>query len=105
MPYHPLPDGLLAHDPRRLEKRFADNGTWESVKVTPASGTTACLGMLFAMYLDPGLRRVWLGALAQPLFAVINTVAMGLDTHSSRLCEPGPGGLFANLHVVGETPR
>ena len=73
--------------------------------MTPASGTTACLGMLFAMYLDLGFRRVRLGALARPLVAAINSAAMGIDTHSTRLREPGPGGLLANFHIVGETPR
>jgi hypothetical protein len=61
--------------------------------------------MLFAMYLDLGFRRVGMGALARPLVAVINTVAMGIDARSARLREPGPGGLFANFHIVGEAPR
>lgn len=105
MPYHPSPTDYWRWTHAGLEKLFADNGTWESVRVSPASGTTACLGMLFAMYLDLGFRRVRLGALARPLVAAINTVAMGIDTHSARLREPGPGGLFANFHIVGETPR
>ena len=105
MPYHPSPTDYWRWTHAGLEKLFADNGTWESVRVTPASGTTACLGMLFAMYLDLGFRRIHLGALARPLVAAINTVAMGIDTHSTRLREPGPGGLFANFHIVGETPR
>jgi hypothetical protein len=61
--------------------------------------------MLFAMYLDLGFRRVGVGFAARPLVAAINTVAMGIDGRSARLREPGPGGLFANFHVVAETPR
>ena len=91
---------------RRLDPPLdADAHTWESVRVTPASGTTACLGMLFAMYLDLGFRRVRLGAVARPLVAAINTVAMGIDRRSARLREPGHGELFANFHIVAEEPR
>jgi hypothetical protein len=61
--------------------------------------------MLVSMYLDLGFRRARLGFLAKPLVAAINTVAMAVDGHSSRLREPGPGGLFANFHVVAEVPR
>ena len=105
MPYHPSPTDYWRWTHAGLEKLFAENGTWASVRVTPASGTTACLGMLFAMYLDLGFRRVGLGAVARPLVAVINTVATGIDGRSARLREPGPGGLFANFHVVAEVAR
>ena len=77
-----------------------DNGDWESVRVTPASGTTACLGMLLSMYLDLTVRHVRLGAAARPLIAGINTLATAIDSRSARLREPGPGTLFANFHVV-----
>lgn len=105
MPYHPSPTDYWRWTHAGLEKLFVENGAWSSVRVTPASGTTACLGMLFAMYLDLGFRRVGLGAVARPIVAVINTVAMGIDSRSTRLREPGPGGLFANFHIVGEAPR
>jgi SAM-dependent methyltransferase len=105
MPYHPSPTDYWRWTHAGLEKLFAENGTWSSVRVTPASGTTACLGMLVSMYLDLGFRRVGLGFVAKPLVAAINTVAMGIDGRSSRLREPGPGGLFANFHIVGEVPR
>jgi SAM-dependent methyltransferase len=105
MPYHPSPTDYWRWTHAGLEKLFTENGTWSSVRVTPASGTTACLGMLVAMYLDLGLRRVGLGFVAKPLVAAINTVAMGIDDRSSRLREPGPGGLFANFHVVAEVAR
>jgi hypothetical protein len=47
--------------------------------VTPASGTTACLGMLVSIHLSLGFRRI-----GRP---------------------PGRGGLFASFHVVPETSR
>jgi SAM-dependent methyltransferase len=105
MPYHPSPTDYWRWTHAGLEKLFVDNGAWASVRVTPASGTTACLGMLIAMYLDLGFRRVGLGVAARPLVASINTIATGIDSRSARLREPGPGGLFANFHVVAETPR
>jgi SAM-dependent methyltransferase len=105
MPYHPSPTDYWRWTHAGLEKLFAENGTWASVRVTPASGTTACLGMLFAMYLDLGFRRVGLGFAAKPLVAAINTVATGIDGRSARLREPGPGGLFANFHIVAEVAR
>ena len=61
MPYHPSPTDYWRWTHAGLEKLFTENGTWASVRVMPASGTTACLGMLFAMYLDLGFRRVGLG--------------------------------------------
>lgn len=105
MPYHPSPTDYWRWTHAGLEKLFAENGRWSSVRVTPASGTTACLGMLVAMYLDLGFRRVGLGFAAKPLVTAINTVAMGVDQRSPRLREPGPGGLFANFHVVAEVAR
>ena len=73
--------------------------------MTPASGTTACLGMLFATYLDLGFRRVRLGAVARPHVAATSAVTTSSDTHSTRLREPGLGEVFANFHIVGERPR
>ncbi len=105
MPYHPSPTDYWRWTHAGLEKLFAENGPRASVTVTPASGTTACLGMLFAMYLDLGFRRIGLRGVVRPLIAVINTVATAIDGRSSRLREPGPGGLFANFHVVAEVAR
>ncbi len=105
MPYHPSPTDYWRWTHAGLEKLFAENGPRASVRVTPASGTTACLGMLFAMYLDLGFRRIGLRGVVRPLIAVINTVATAIDGRSARLREPGPGGLFANFHVVAEVAR
>lgn len=104
MPYHPSPTDYWRWTHAGLEKLFAENGTWSSVRVTPASGTTACLGMLVSMYLDLGFRRARLGFVAKPLVAAINTVATAIDDRSSRLREPGPGSLFANFHIVAQVP-
>ena len=105
MAYHPSPTDYWRWTHAGLEKLFAENGAWSSVRVTPASGTTACLGMIASIYIDLAFRRLRIGAVARPLVAGINTVAGAVDRHSSRLTDPGPGTLFANFHVVAETPR
>jgi SAM-dependent methyltransferase len=105
MAYHPSPSDYWRWTHAGLEKLFEDSDSWASVRVTPSSGTTACLGMLLAMYLDLALRRAHAGAVAKPIVAGINTVAGAVDSRSSRLSEPGAGALFANYHVVAEAPR
>lgn len=105
MAYHPSPTDYWRWTHAGLEKLFRDNGAWASVRVTPASGTTACLGMLLSMYFDLMFRRVGLGVFARPLVAAVNMVAGAIDGRSARLREPGPGTLFANFHVVAEVAR
>lgn len=105
MAYHPSPADYWRWTHAGLEKLFRDNGAWASVRVMPASGTTACLGMILSLYLDLAFRRLHVGALARPLVASINTAAGAVDGHWSRLREPGPGTLFANFHVLAEAPR
>jgi SAM-dependent methyltransferase len=105
MAYHPAPTDYWRWTHAGLEKLFAENGNWASVRVTPASGTTACLGMIASLYLDLVLRRLRLGAVGRPLIAAINTVAGAVDRRSPQLREPGPGTLFANFHVVARAPR
>ena len=105
MAYHPSPTDYWRWTHAGLEKLFGDNGDWASVKVTPASGTTACLGMLVSMYLDLMFRRAGLGVAARPLIGALNTVASAIDGRSVQLREPGPGTLFANFHVVAEVAR
>jgi SAM-dependent methyltransferase len=105
MAYHPSPTDYWRWTHAGLEKLFAEDGAWASVRVTPASGTTACLGMLLAMYLDLGFRRAGLGVLARPLVASINALAEAVDGGLTTLREPGPGTLFANFHVVAEVAR
>jgi SAM-dependent methyltransferase len=106
MPYHPSPTDYWRWTHAGLAKLFADNATWESVRVTPASGTTACVGMIVAMNLDLALRRLRAGRLSRPLVTTINRAAEAIDGRSRRLREPTqPGTLFANFHVVAEAPR
>jgi SAM-dependent methyltransferase len=105
MAYHPSPTDYWRWTHAGLEKLFAENAAWASVRVTPASGTTACLGMMVSVYLDLAFRRLRARGLARPLVAGINTLAGLVDSTSARLREPGPGTLFANFHVVAEAPR
>ena len=69
--------------------------------MTPASDTTAYLGMLLSMYLDLTFRHVRLGGAGRPLVADITAI----DSSSMRLRETGPGTLFANFHVVARVSR
>jgi len=106
MPYHPSPTDYWRWTHAGLEKLFADNGTWASVSVTPASGTTACLAMIISLNVSLALRRIRLGASARPFVAALNAIAERIDTRFSRLRTPTQAGtLFANFHVVAEVPR
>ena len=102
MTYHPSPNDYWRWTHAGLEKLFRENAEWASVRVTPASGTTACLGMIASLYLDLAARRTHVGVLAKPLVAAINTLSAAIDNRSARLREPGPGTLFANFHVIAE---
>ena len=104
MTYHPPPPTTgAARTP--AWRGPVNNGARASVRVIPASGTTACPGMLLAMYLDLAFRRVRLGPLGRLIVTAINVIAGAVDGLSSRLREPGSGMLFANYHVVAEVPR
>jgi SAM-dependent methyltransferase len=106
MPYHPSPTDYWRWTHAGLAKLLTENGTWASVRVTPGSGTTACLGMLVSINLDLFFRRAHAGWLARPLVTTINRVAEAVDSRSARLRDPAQGGtLFANFHVVAEVPR
>jgi SAM-dependent methyltransferase len=105
MPYHPSPTDYWRWTHTGLEKLFAENGSWASVRVTASSGTTACVAMLVSVYLDLAFRRLRIGALARPLVAALNSAAGAIDGHSPWLREPGPSTLSANFHVVAEVPR
>jgi SAM-dependent methyltransferase len=106
MSYHPSPTDYWRWTHAGLAKLFTDNGTWASVKVTPGSGTTACVGMIISMNLDLFFRRAHGGLIARPLVTAINRVAEAVDSRSARLREPAqPGTLFANFHVVADVPR
>ena len=100
--YHPSPADYWRWTHAGLEKVVAGNGHWASVRVSAASGTTACVAMLVNMYIDLAARRAHLGVLAKPFVAGLNTLAEAIDGRSARLREPGPGTLHANFHVVAE---
>jgi SAM-dependent methyltransferase len=100
--YHPNPDDFWRWTHAGLERLFRENGDWSAVTVTPASGTTACLGMLVAIYINLLAKRAHATALAAPLVASLNAVAAAVDRAVPRLREPGPGTLFANYHVIAE---
>jgi SAM-dependent methyltransferase len=102
MAYHPSPTDYWRWTHAGLEKLFADDADWASVRVVPASGTTACLGMIASLYLDLALRRAHVGAVAKPIVSALNGLAGIVDGRSPRLREPGPGTLFANFHVTAE---
>jgi SAM-dependent methyltransferase len=102
MPYHPSPTDYWRWTHAGLEKLFLENGTWASVSVTPASGTTACIAMIISINLSLTVRRFHLGALERPLIAGLNGLAEAIDSRSPRLRTPGPSTLFANFHVLAE---
>ena len=104
MAYHPSPNDYWRWTHTGLEKLFADNADWASVRVEAASGTTACLGMIASLYLSLAARRVHLGAVSGPVIAGINTVAEAIDNRSAKLREVGPGTLHANFHVTAQAP-
>jgi SAM-dependent methyltransferase len=103
--YHPCPTDYRRWTHAGLEKLFTESGAWESVRVTPASGTTACLGMIASISLDLAFNQLRARRLARPVIAAVNTVAGAIDRDSAPLREPGPGTLSANFHVVAGAPR
>jgi len=98
-PYHPNPEDFWRWTHTGLERLFRENGDWSSVRVSPASGTTACIAMLLAHYVDLACKGIGLRRLARPVVAALNAGAEAVDARSSRLREPVPGSLFANYHV------
>jgi SAM-dependent methyltransferase len=100
--YHPDPDDYWRWTHAGLERLFRENASWSAVTVTPASGTTACIGMLVATFIDLPAKRAHVRPLAMPLIAAVNLAARAIDGSSRRLREPGPGSIFANFHVVAE---
>ena len=100
--YHPAPDDLWRWTHAGLARLFEENADWSAVTVRPGSGTTACLGMLIATYIDLLARRAGVGRAAPPVISGVNAAARGLDRRARVLREPGPGTLFANYHVTAE---
>ena len=99
MVYHPAPNDLWRWTHAGLDRLFRDNGDWSSVTVIPGSGTTACVGMLVAHYLDLLCHRAHVRPLGRPLVALVNRAAEAVDRTTPLLREPMPGSIFANFHV------
>jgi SAM-dependent methyltransferase len=102
MVYHPTPVDFWRWTHTGLDRLFRENADWSSLSVRPASGTTACLGMLFAIYLDVLARRAHVARLGRAVVAGLNRGAGALDRRSASLREPRMGSLIANFHVVAE---
>jgi SAM-dependent methyltransferase len=100
--YHPAPVDLWRWTHAGLDRLFRENADWSSLSVRPSSGTTACLGMLVAIYADLLARRVHLAPLGRAVVAGLNRGAAAVDRRSTDLSEPRSGSLIANFHVVAE---
>ena len=100
--YHPAPVDLWRWTHAGLDRLFRENADWSSLSVRPSSGTTACLGMLVAIYADLLARRLHLAPLGRAVVAGLNRGAAAVDRRSSDLSEPRSGSLIANFHVVAE---
>jgi SAM-dependent methyltransferase len=100
--YHPSPEDNWRWTHTGLERLFRTSAEWSSLTVTPAGGTTACLGKLTATYVDLLARRFHVGFLGGLGVRAINRLAPAIDHHVVLLQEPRPGTLFVNYHVVAE---
>jgi 2-polyprenyl-3-methyl-5-hydroxy-6-metoxy-1,4-benzoquinol methylase len=100
--YHPSPVDYWRWTHTGLEKLFGTNGDWASVDVKPGAGTTACLGLLVATYIDllsMYAHAIWAGEIVN---RGVNALAAAIDKRSRALREPVPGSLTTNFHVVAE---
>jgi SAM-dependent methyltransferase len=100
--YHPSPHDLWRWTHAGLERLFAQNADWGALRVSPGSGTTACIGMLVATYLDLVAQRAHVRRLGYPVVAAINAVSEAIDNRVPTLREPVAGSLIANFHVTAE---
>jgi SAM-dependent methyltransferase len=100
--YHPSPHDLWRWTHAGLERLFAQNAEWGTLRVIAGAGTTACLGMLVATYLDLMFQRAHMRPAGYPLVAAINALAEAIDRRVPSLREPVPGSLIANFHITAE---
>ena len=98
--YHPSPTDLWRWTHAGLERLFRENGEWASLDVRPGAGTTACLGMLTAHYIELLAGRAHLRRAAGPLVSLVNGAAAAIDGRVASLRDPQPGTIFANYHVT-----
>jgi SAM-dependent methyltransferase len=100
--YHPSPFDLWRWTHAGLERLFTQHAAWSSVTVSPASGTTACLGMVIALYIDLLAKRLGARRPAGLLVAGVNRAAAAIDGRVAELRELRPGALIANYHVAAD---
>ena len=98
--YHPAPHDLWRWTHEGLERLFLTNGTWGSVSVRPAVGTTATLALLLATYVDIAARRAYARPLGGILIRGLHAAAAAIDSRSATLRGTEPGTLHANYHVT-----
>jgi SAM-dependent methyltransferase len=98
--YHPSPHDYWRWTHEGLAKLFAENADWESLRVVPAAGTAATIGMLLATFVEIGFRRAGTPRLSHAPVWALNRCGSALDQRITMLREPVPGALFANLHVT-----
>ena len=98
--YHPAPHDLWRWTHEGLERLFLTNGTWTSVSVRPALGTTATLALLLSTYVDLAARRAHAAPLGRLVIRGLHAVAGAIDARSETLRGTGPGTLHANYHVT-----
>jgi SAM-dependent methyltransferase len=97
--YHPAPHDRWRWTHEGLRYLFEQHAEWSELEVTPASGTSACVAMLLAFYLDLLVKRAHVRFVGRPFIAALNRAAAALDARVGLLHDPVPGALFANLHV------
>jgi SAM-dependent methyltransferase len=102
MVYHPSPADYWRWTHAGLERLFRQNGDWSAVTVSPASGTTACLGMTFSLFIDLLAKRAHVRRPARLLVAGVNRTAAAVDGRVAALRELRPGALIANYHVAAD---
>jgi SAM-dependent methyltransferase len=102
MVYHPSPGDYWRWTHAGLERLFRENADWSAVTVSPASGTTACLGMTISLYIDLLAKRLHARRAARVLVAGVNRAAAALDRRVPELRELRPGALIANYHVAAD---
>jgi ubiquinone/menaquinone biosynthesis C-methylase UbiE len=95
--YHPSPVDYWRWTHEGLRRVFEQNAEWSSLTVDAAAGTASALAMLLGTYVEIALRRT---PLARPPVWMLNRLGAALDARSTTLCEPVPGSLIPNLHVV-----
>jgi len=101
--YHPAPNDLWRWTHEGLERLFLTNGTWTSVSVRPAVGTTSTLALLLSIYVDLASRRAHAAPLGRLVIRALQSIARAIDGRAAILREPVPGSLHANYHVTAVT--